>query len=182
MPVYEALTRKTITHVALNLSKYRYITAFYLISHRWDDTVAWTFSLCRTRILHGPLARYVKLRVVHAPGMLGMLSQPPRVSNPDMHVPWCKPGSLTSGFPWSRWRGKRSRHSRRMLNPHFTHLVRGPWPISRLFTTLRCEELGHQKPWYWPSLPGIFRFEQQKSYCGCVHVFAPVPGVPLLLH
>ena len=27
------------------------------------------------------------------------------------------PGSLTSGFLWSRWRGKRSRHSRRMRNP-----------------------------------------------------------------
>ena len=33
------------------------------------------------------------------------------------HGPWCMPGSLTSGFLWSRWREKRSRHSRRMRNP-----------------------------------------------------------------
>ena len=50
----------------------------------------------------------------------------PRVSDPDMHhgtcvmhVPWCMPGSLTRGFLLSRWRGKRSRHSRRLRNPHF---------------------------------------------------------------
>ena len=75
---------------------------------------------------HGPLSRYVKLRVAHAPGMPGTFYPPPRVSDPDMHhgtcvthVPWCMPGSLTRGFLWSRWRGKRSRHSRRMRNPQF---------------------------------------------------------------
>ena len=63
--------------------------------------------------VNGPLSRYVKLRVVHAPGMPGKFSPPPRVSDPDMHhgtcvthVPWCTPGSLTSGFIWSRRRGK----------------------------------------------------------------------------
>ena len=35
-------------------------------------------------------------------------------------------GSLNSGFLWSRWRGKCSRHSQRMRNPYFTYLVRGP--------------------------------------------------------
>ena len=35
------------------------------------------------------------------------------------HVPWCMPGSLTSGFRWSRWRGKCSRHSRPMRNLQF---------------------------------------------------------------
>ena len=75
---------------------------------------------------HGPLARYVKLRVVHAPGMPGTFSSPPLASDPDMHyrtcvthVPWCMPGSLTSGFLWSRWRGKRSRYSRCMSNRQF---------------------------------------------------------------
>ena len=29
------------------------------------------------------------------------------------------PGSLTSGFLWSRWQGKRSQHSQRMRNPPF---------------------------------------------------------------
>ena len=44
--------------------------------------------------------------------MPGTFSPPPRVSDPDMHlgtrvthVPWCMPGSLTSGFIWRRWRG-----------------------------------------------------------------------------
>ena len=49
----------------------------------------------------------------HAPGIQGTFSLPPWVSDPDMHdgtcvthVPSCMPGSLTSGFLWSRWRGK----------------------------------------------------------------------------
>ena len=75
---------------------------------------------------HGPLARCVKLWGAHAPGIPVTLSLPPRVCDPDIHhgtcvahVPCCMPGSLTSGFLWSRWRGKRSRHSRRMRNPQF---------------------------------------------------------------
>ena len=60
------------------------------------------------------------------PVMLGMCSPPPQVSDPDMHqgtcvtyVPWCMPGSLTIGFLISRWRRKRSRHSRCMRHPQF---------------------------------------------------------------
>ena len=67
-----------------------------------------------------------KLRVAHMLGMPGTFSPPPRVNDPDMHhgtcvthVLWCMPGSLTRGFIWTRWRGKRSRHSRRMGNPQF---------------------------------------------------------------
>ena len=55
--------------------------------------------------------------------MPGTFSPPSRVSDPDMHhgtcvthVPWCMPGSLISGFLWSRWRWKRSR---RMHNAQF---------------------------------------------------------------
>ena len=69
----------------------------------------------RTFWLHGPLARYVKLRVAHAPGIPGTFSPPLWVSDPDMHhgtcvtrVPWCMPGSWTSGFLWSWWREKTS--------------------------------------------------------------------------
>ena len=82
--------------------------------------------ICSISLEHGPIARYVKLQVVHPPGMPGMCSSPPLVSEPDMHhgtcmtrVSWCIPGSLTSGFLWSRWRWKRSRHSRCMRNPQF---------------------------------------------------------------
>ena len=49
----------------------------------------------------------------HAPGMPGTFSPSPQVSDPDMHhgtcvthVPWCMPGSLTTGFIWNRRRGK----------------------------------------------------------------------------
>ena len=57
--------------------------------------------------LHGPLTRYVQLRVAHAPGMLGSFSPPtiqmkPLDSDRGMHhgtcvthVPWCMSGSLT---------------------------------------------------------------------------------------
>ena len=78
------------------------------------------FRCCR----HGPLTRYLQLRVAHAPGMLGKftrhrLKRKPLVSYPDMHhgtyvtaiwqeahascqiaaaqLPWCIPGSLTRG-------------------------------------------------------------------------------------
>ena len=59
----------------------------------------------RRYVCHGPLAGYVKLRVAHALGMPGKFSPPPPVSDPGMHhgtcvthVPWCMPGSLTSGY------------------------------------------------------------------------------------
>ena len=58
---------------------------------------------------NGPLTRYVMLWVAHAPGMPGTFSQPPRVSDPDMHHGM--PGSLNGSFLWCRWWGKRSRHS-----------------------------------------------------------------------
>ena len=82
---------------------------------------------------HGPLTRYVKLRVAHAPGMPGTFSPPTLVSDPDMHhgtcvthVPWCMPGSLISGFLWSRWRGNCDRIPGACATRNFTYLVRGP--------------------------------------------------------
>ena len=76
--------------------------------------------------------------------MPGTFSPPPRVSDPDMnhgtcvtHVPLCMPGSLTSDFLWYWWRGKRSRHSRRMRNPQFD--VSGKRPMVNV--------------WYWESSP-----------------------------
>ena len=76
--------------------------------------------------VHRPLARYIRLRVARAPGMPGTFSPPLRVRHSTMHhstcvthVPWWMPGSLTNGYLWSRWRGKCTRHSRRMRNPRF---------------------------------------------------------------
>ena len=100
---------------------------------------------------NGPLTRCVKLRVAHAQGMLGTFSLPPRVKNRDMHhgtcvthVLWCMPGSLTSGSLWGRWRGKRSRHSRRMRDPHFFLSDKRPFDI-----TLTSHEL-HDVSYLWP--------------------------------
>ena len=54
-----------------------------------------------------------KMAGAHASGMPGTFSPSPQVDDPDMHhgtcvthVPWCMPGSLTSGFLWNRWRGE----------------------------------------------------------------------------
>ena len=73
---------------------------------------------------YGSLIRYVKLWVAHTPGITGTFSQPPRISDPDMHhdpcvtlVSWCMPGSLARGYLWNKWWGKHSRHSRHMFNP-----------------------------------------------------------------
>ena len=96
------------------------------ISRQFTDTDPNTTKTSNGRgqdIVHGPLARYVKLRVAHTPGTFSLT---PLVSDPDMHhgtcvthVPWCMLGSLTSGFLWSRWRRKCPRHSRHMRNSQF---------------------------------------------------------------
>ena len=90
-----------------------------------------------------PLARYVQLRVAHALGMPGTFSPPSRVSDPNMHhgtcvthVPWCMPGSLSSGFIWSRWRGKRSQHSRCIRTPQF--YASGKRPMAIMLKTEQC--------------------------------------------
>ena len=111
--------------------------------------------------IHGPLTRYVKLQVAHAPGMPRTFSPPPRVCDLGMHhgtcvthVPWCMSGSQTSGFLWSRWRAKRSRHSRCMRNPQF--YVSGKRPIARtLYWSSYCCSLFSVSFWilcwtsYW---------------------------------
>ena len=56
------------------------------------DTYTWD-------ICHGPLARYDKLLVAHAPGMPGTFSPPPRVSDPDMHHDTC----VTHGHKVYTW-------------------------------------------------------------------------------
>ena len=101
---------------------------------RSNISVAWHAHIISNPQVHVSLTRYAKLRVAHAPGMPGTFSPPPRVDDPDMHhgtcvthVPCCMPGSLTSGFLWSRWYGKRFQHSQRMCNPQFC--VSGKRPI-----------------------------------------------------
>ena len=95
------------------------------------DNLIYHVVHCKTdaKWQHGPLARYVKLRVAHAPGIPGMFSPPPLVSEPDMphgtcvtHVLWCMPdvsfevggGENVPGIP-----GACTTHN-------FTYLARGP--------------------------------------------------------
>ena len=121
--------------------------------HYWTSMATYVYfdgaEVGKIKHCHGPLARYVKLRVAHAPGMPGAFSPPPRVSDPDMHhgtcvthVPWCMPGSLTSGFLWIRRRGKRSKRSRHMCNPLVC--VSGKRPIPATFI-YGCKHYDHHK-------------------------------------
>ena len=96
-------------------------------THKWvrePGRKLYSYHSIMTLQLHGPLTRYVKLRVAHAPGMPGTFS-PPQTSKETvgsrsrhasrqvrharavMHVRIANP----------RWWGKRSRHSRCMRNP-----------------------------------------------------------------
>ena len=82
---------------------------------------------------HGPLTRYAKLRVAHAPGRPGTFSLPPTakeplVSDPGMHhgtcvthLQWCVPESLTRG------RGENVPDiPGACATGNFAYLVRGP--------------------------------------------------------
>ena len=81
-------------------------------------------------LIHGPLTRYGKLRVTHAPGMPETFSPPwlqrkPQVSDLCMHHSTCVThvclarAMMHVGIanPW--WRGKCSRHSWHLHNPQF---------------------------------------------------------------
>ena len=98
--------------------------------------------------------------------MPGTLSPLPRVSDPDMHhgtcvmhVPGCMPGSLTSDFIWIQWRGKCSRHSRRVHNPQF--YVSGKRPMNE---GLHCQ---HQE---YMNNPIIFEYGVMCCMLSSFHV------------
>ena len=108
---------KTCIWIPINIIVKREIWIFKHCFGLGSETMRYVYCfivflpICVTSRLHcetchdGPLTRYVKLRVAHAPGIPGTFSQPLRVSDPDMHygtclthVPWCMQGSLTIGF------------------------------------------------------------------------------------
>ena len=118
---------------------------------------------------HGPLTRYIKLRVALAPGMPGKFSPPPtsnetagyRDARAVMHV----------GIVNPRFLGKRSRHSRRMRNPQF--YVSGKRPIE----TTRIHGLHKStRHWYDHSKP---KAQHSSINVSCTqHVFIYVyPGM-----
>ena len=109
----------------IHLPTYNYIT----IAKPWTCDIGGFGELLTRPIL--------KLRVAHASGMPGTFSPTRYVSDPGMHygtclthVPWCMLELPTSGFLWSWWRRKRSRHSWRMRNPQVN--VSGERPITTL--------------------------------------------------
>ena len=96
----------------------------------------WISTSCLS--FNGPLARYVILLVAHAPGMPGKFHR-----HRWLAIHTCIMGSLTSGFLWSRWRGKRSRYSRHMRNPLFYVSGKRPIPWSNNIRKEGIESLGH---------------------------------------
>ena len=76
-----------------------------MVAHTGEQLSSWASYLIR------------KIAGCACAGNAGNVFPAPRVGDPEIHhgtcvthVPWCMPVSLTSGFIWSRWRGKHSRH------------------------------------------------------------------------
>ena len=84
---------------------------------------------------NGPIARFAKLRVAHAPGMPGTFSPPTtskenaskRSRHASRHVRDAR-AVMHVGISNLWWWGKRSRHSRHMRNPQI--YVSGKRPIA----------------------------------------------------
>ena len=111
-----------------------------LHAHHADRIENWDLHLhCTCRItppFHGPLTRYVKLRVAHAPGMPGTFSLSPgskeTASSQSRHAPRHVRHALAVmhvGIANPRWRGKHFRHSRRRCNGQF--YVSGKRPMQQ---------------------------------------------------
>ena len=90
---------------------------------------------------HGPLARYVKLRVAHAPRMPGTFSPPPtsketasqRSRHASRHVRDARV-VMHVGIANPRWRGKRSQSIPGAYTTcNFTYLAKVPWRQERVF-------------------------------------------------
>ena len=101
-----------------------------------------------------------------------------QVSDPDMHhgacvthVPWWMTESLTSGFLWSRWRGKRSRHSRRMRNQQFC--VSGKRPMKtfpfKLISTSTIVIWAFQLHGHYKSVGVFWKIHKQYVLIGYVN-------------
>ena len=121
---------------------------FIAFLSRDKPTLVWVMSqrrICDKLYLesisdNGPLTRYTKLPVAHAPGMPGTFfptptSKEPLVRDPGMHhgtcfmyVPWCMLGSLTRGG-----RENVPGIPGACANRNFTYLVRGPWDKLQFF-------------------------------------------------
>ena len=61
----------------------------YARLNAYINSIGRNFDLYNFYTLHGPVTRYVKLGIAHAPGMPGTSCPPSRVSDPDMHHGTC---------------------------------------------------------------------------------------------
>ena len=110
------------------------------------------------------LSRCITLRVAHAPGIPGTSSTPRtsretaslRSRHASRHVRPAR-AVMHVGNTYSRWRGKRSRHSRCMRNPQFYLSGKRPMP-SPLLIWIICVQFIKPK-WSWFGLCFFF-------YCG----------------
>ena len=98
--------------------------------------------------LHGPLVRYVKLLVAHAPWMPGTFYPPPRVSHSDMHHGTARAVMHAGipGFRWSRWR---ENVPGVYATRNFTNLVRGPFLSLFSVGTVCVQPWGHSWAIHW---------------------------------
>ena len=91
----------------------------------------WSLKIPRKGIPHGPLTRYVKLQVAHAPGMPGKffpaaVFKGNRSRHASRHVRDAR-AVMHVGIAYLRWRVKRSRYSPLMRTCNIAYLARGPW-------------------------------------------------------
>ena len=61
----------------------------YQLGNNFTYLVALDIHWCDALFMYRSLARYVKFRVAHAPGMPGMFPPPPRVNDPGTHHGVC---------------------------------------------------------------------------------------------
>ena len=100
---YQVYVHNVTYHMHICLNRERWLSAkFQIVRPLANSTPVYRFPV------NGSLAIYVKLRVVHVPGMPGTF---PR------HRGLAITTYITArAWLWSWWRGRRSRHSRRMRN------------------------------------------------------------------
>ena len=154
--VYATFSPDEVTPGGAHLETKKWV---YETHFRLGPELSWSSSRSSGR-QRGPLTRYVKLRVVHAPGMQGTFSPPPtsketaskRSRHASRHVRVAR-AVMHVGIANPRWRGKCSRYSWRMHNPQFC--VSGKRPIPSAPLWLSAPYFFKRAITIW--LPGCYR-------------------------
>ena len=85
------------------------------------------------------------------------------------HVQWCMPGLLTSGFHWSRRRGKRSQHSRCMRKAQF------------YVSAMRCMTLKHLGLALLTQVSFTTAMQTSNNFLTCLNIIFCLAKYPCLL-